>query len=189
MAPPGKYREWFPDLVRWMARSGLTSLEVARELKISKQTLYVWRAKYPDLADAMDDGRDLADARVEDSLFQRARGISWEEKTFESQWNSATEKFEMGCTKVVTKFTPPDTGAGCFWLKNRRPDQWRDINRFEHTGKEGEPIKHEHDFSHLSDAELEAEIVREAQAITGRAAAPSKSVEPPHADEQARGLS
>jgi hypothetical protein len=25
-----------------------------------------------------------------------------------------------------TEHCPPDTTAGIFWLKNRRPDQWRD---------------------------------------------------------------
>jgi len=40
----------------------------------------------------------------------------------------------------------------------------------EHTGKESGPIKHEYDFSCLSDEELEAEIVRTAEGITGRAA-------------------
>ena len=26
---------------------------------------------------------------------------------------------------------PPDTTAGIFWLKNRRPDRWRDVQRVE----------------------------------------------------------
>ena len=27
---------------------------------------------------------------------------------------------------------PPDTTAGIFWLKNRKPDQWRDAWQLEH---------------------------------------------------------
>ena len=45
--------------------------------------------------------------------------------------------------------------------------------RMEHTGKEGGPIQHEYDFSHLSDDELErqyAEVLAEAQSIAGGAA-------------------
>ena len=29
-------------------------------------------------------------------------------------------------TKEVTKEVPPDVGAAAFWLKNRRPDIWRE---------------------------------------------------------------
>ncbi len=47
-------------------------------------------------------------------------------------------------------------------------------HRMEHTGKDGAPIRHEYDFSHLSDEELELEIaaaLAEAESATRRAAA------------------
>jgi hypothetical protein len=46
--------------------------------------------------------------------------------------------------------------------------------RMEHTGKEGGPIQHEYDFSHLSDSELDrelAETVAQAESITRGAVA------------------
>jgi hypothetical protein len=46
--------------------------------------------------------------------------------------------------------------------------------RHEHTGKDGGPIQHEYDFSHLSDAELDEQIRQlesEAEGITRGAAA------------------
>lgn len=54
--------------------------------------------------------------------------------------------------------------------------------KLEVTGKAGGAIQHEHDFSHLSDEELEAAIVQEAEIITGRAATASEPVEPASAD-------
>lgn len=36
--------------------------------------------------------------------------------------------------KVVTKMVKPDTTAQIFWLKNRRPDKWRDKQDIEHSG-------------------------------------------------------
>lgn len=36
-----------------------------------------------------------------------------------------------------------DTTAQIFWLKNRRPDQWRDAQQREHSGPAGGPIPHE----------------------------------------------
>src|SRR5271156_4205245 len=29
------------------------------------------------------------------------------------------------------EYYPPDTAAMCFWLKNRRPDRWRDVQQLD----------------------------------------------------------
>ncbi|HLS07388.1 MAG TPA: hypothetical protein VK079_05485, partial [Bacillota bacterium] len=34
----------------------------------------------------------------------------------------------------VTKEVQPDTTAQIFWLKNRKPAEWRDKQEIEHTG-------------------------------------------------------
>lgn len=49
-------------------------------------------------------------------------------------------KHKLVVTKRVTKQVAPDTGAIAFWLKNRKPDVWRDKQEVEHTGKDGEPM-------------------------------------------------
>jgi hypothetical protein len=36
------------------------------------------------------------------------------------------ESVEVVITKIVTKELPPETLAGIFWLKNRKPKEWRD---------------------------------------------------------------
>lgn len=38
-------------------------------------------------------------------------------------------------------YIPPDTTAQIFWLKNRKPQQWRDKQETEVTGKDGGPIE------------------------------------------------
>ena len=41
-------------------------------------------------------------------------------------------------TEHIVPYTeryPPDTTAAIFWLKNRRPDLWRDKHRIEHSGQ------------------------------------------------------
>ena len=35
---------------------------------------------------------------------------------------------------MAVKHIPPDTTAQIFWLKNRRPDRWRDKQQIEHSG-------------------------------------------------------
>jgi len=37
-------------------------------------------------------------------------------------------------TKIVTKEVQPDTTAQIFWLKNRKPLEWRDKQDVEHSG-------------------------------------------------------
>ena len=147
----GKYREWFPELARWMARYGLTAVEIAQELGVSRPLLYQWRKRYPDFAAAMDEGRDLADARVEDSLYQRAVGIH----------ASIRKTNRQGQVVEVDVFEPGDVTACIFWLKNRRPAQWRDVQRTEHTGRDGGPIEHiTSDQIDREIARLEAELAK-----------------------------
>ncbi len=42
---------------------------------------------------------------------------------------------QMVITKEVTKEVPPDVTAAIFWLKNRKPEQWRDGKNLELSGK------------------------------------------------------
>lgn len=41
---------------------------------------------------------------------------------------------ELTVTKVVVKQVHPDVTAQIFWLKNRKPDQWRDKQDINHSG-------------------------------------------------------
>lgn len=123
-----------PQLVKWMARNGLTAEEIAAELGISRKTLYVWRGKYPDLVEAMDKhGRNLADSLVEDALYNRARGYEIEEVTVEGPvveivnptTGEVTRDVEARYVKKKKKHIAADTTAALAWLNNRQPDRWR----------------------------------------------------------------
>ena len=61
--------------------------------------------------------------------------------------------------------------------------------RTELTGKEGGPIKHEYDFSHFSDEELERAILREAKSIAGGAPATEQPMEPTSTNNEAEAVS
>lgn len=54
-------------------------------------------------------------------------------------------------TKVVTKEVQPDTTAQIFWLKNRKPDQWRDTPLQQ---LQAEKLKAETDFAQMRAAKL-----------------------------------
>ena len=47
----------------------------------------------------------------------------------------------MRITKVVKKEVVPDTAAQIFWLKNRKPEAWRDKQNLEVSGLDEEKSK------------------------------------------------
>lgn len=102
------------------ARDGCTDKEIAANIGINPDTLYTWKKKFPILADTLKKGKDVVDRQVEKSLLQRALGYSYEETSKKYEGGVMTER------KVTKKHIPPDTTAQIFWLKNRKPEQWRD---------------------------------------------------------------
>jgi len=103
-------------LIECWARDGLTMEQIADNLGISKVTFYKYLNKYDELSEHLKKGKEVADYEVENALFKRALGYKYDEVTIE-------KGFE---TKRVTKEVAPDTTAQIFWLKNRKPKQWRD---------------------------------------------------------------
>ena len=122
----GKYEHWLTmegllELEGW-ARDGLTDEQVAYNMGINKATLYRWKEKYCDICDALKRGKEVVDRQVENALLKRALVYDYTETTREY----IPELDEMKTTKKVTKQVVPDTTAQIFWLKNRKPDKWRD---------------------------------------------------------------
>ena len=64
---------------------------------------------------------------IEKALLKRALGFFQEESVTEEVIDSETGLVrETAKRRRVTKEVPPDVRALLFWLKNRRPDRWRD---------------------------------------------------------------
>lgn len=134
----GKYEYWLtPEgllkLEAW-ARDGLIDEQIAANIGISRETLYQWKNKYSDISDALKRGKEVVDIQVENALLKRALGYEYTEVTREVCKNAETGEMERRVTKKVTKEVVPDTTAQIFWLKNRRPDKWRDKQDIEHSG-------------------------------------------------------
>ena len=123
MGAKGKYHDWLtPEsltrLEGW-ARDGLTDEQIAQKMGISKGTLYDWKNKFPEFSNALKNGKEVVDTLVENALLKRALGYNYLEVT--------EEDGDLGYKKkTVHKQMPPDVTAQIFWLKNRRPDKWRD---------------------------------------------------------------
>lgn len=125
-----KYDKWLkPDnliLITGWARDGLSEEQIAHNIGVSRNTLVTWKGKFPEVAEALRKGREVIDYEVENALVKRALGYRYKELTYERVWNEHLEKYVKVNTKTVTKEVAPDVGAICFWLKNRRPKNWKD---------------------------------------------------------------
>lgn len=109
-----------------MAANGATEAEIAERLSVAYSTFKSYKQKHRELADVLLTSKELADLNVEAALYKRAKGYTTKEITRELRLNRKTGEYEMTETKVVEKEVPPDTTADMFWLKNRRPDEWRE---------------------------------------------------------------
>jgi phage terminase Nu1 subunit (DNA packaging protein) len=118
------------------SKMGATDKDLAALFGISLSTFEKWTRTYDALKRSVKDGRDHYDSEQVEKwgLRRRALGYQWEEVTHElkpQREDGAIVGYEMVETKRVTKHIPPDTTACIFWLKNRRPDRWQDVKRFE----------------------------------------------------------
>ena len=131
----GKYEQWLTEegllqLEAW-ARNGLTDEQIAANMGITRSTLNEWKKKYSDISDTLTRGKDIVDIQVENALLKRALGYTYIETTQErvddyDPHTGLKTGSHMEVTKTVTKEVQPDTTAQIFWLKNRKPDTWRD---------------------------------------------------------------
>jgi hypothetical protein len=116
---PAEYKPAYAEQVKTLCKLGATDIEIAEFFGVNEVTFYRWKAKYPDFCKAVRSAKQEADERVERSLYHRAVGYTF-----------SSEKVFQYCGEIIRAKTkehfPPDTAACTLWLKNRRPDQWRD---------------------------------------------------------------
>jgi transposase-like protein len=151
----GKYEEWLkPEgllLIEGWARDGLTDEQIAHNMGIGTSTLYKWKNEHIEIVESLKKGKEVVDRQVENALLKRALGYKYNETTYEQvaikDSEGKTVGYEMAETKIVTKEVHPDTTAQIFWLKNRKPSEWRDKQIMEHEGQQTFSIKLPGDLS------------------------------------------
>ena len=126
-------------------RNGFTDAQVAEVIGVEEVTIKSWK-KLDEFRIPIKDWKEEADAKVEKSLYKKAIGYEYDEVTYEQ---SKVGGLALGMTdedinfikhtptaktKVVTKQFAPDTLAIIFWLKNRKPEEWKDKSDLEHSG-------------------------------------------------------
>ena len=123
----------YPEQVKAIAMRGLSDSEMAAVFGIKPAQLKKWKKFYPSFAEAIEEGRTLADAKVVKALFEKATGYAHPETKVHF------DKFGDVHTFNVTKHYAPDTRAAEFWLTNRQKQNWKTHQHIAVTGKKGEP--------------------------------------------------
>lgn len=129
---PTAFEPAFVGQAEKLCNLGATDDEMADFFGVHRSTIYRWKLDHPDFCDAIKSAKEIADERVERSLYQKATGYN---VTEEQAVKVKTEQFKEEVEVVqVDKHIPADTTAAIFWLKNRRKDQWRDKQEVDVTG-------------------------------------------------------
>ena len=161
---PTLYREEYTEQALKLCRLGATDRELADFFDVSEQTINAWKDTQPEFLESLKEGKAKADAEVADKLFRRATGYSHE----------AVKVFlPSGTTEPI--YAPyieryaPDTTACIFWLKNRRPDLWRDAQTREHAVEMKSPqlsLEERHARSRRLLDEVFAEVSAKAEGVS-----------------------
>ena len=129
MARPSSYKAEYAKQVAKLALLGATDQEVADFFEVDVRTIYRWKHDHNTFCQALKAGKDVADDRVQRSLYQRAIGYEQEEVKIFMPSGKDDPVYAPFRAKVA-----PDTTACIFWLKNRRSQDWRDKVETEHSG-------------------------------------------------------
>lgn len=150
---PSSYNDAYAEQALKLCRLGATDKELADFFGVSEQTINTWKVKHKKFLESLKEGKQMADAEVAHKLYRRAIGYSHEAVKIVANANTGQEHIVP-----FTEHYPPDTTACIFWLKNRRPDLWRDKLQQELTGKDGGPVESTNklDLSGLTEDQIRA---------------------------------
>lgn len=129
-----KYKDWTGrrklNLLKEWAAKGLSDKQIAHNMDITVNTLYKWKVSHREIGEALEKGKTEIDLEVENALCKSALGFHYTEETVTNQGEIVT----------VKKYAKPNTAAQIFWLKNRKPVEWKDRRETEVVGKDGKDI-------------------------------------------------
>lgn len=144
-----KYDRWLTEegllkITGW-ARDGLIDKQIAHNMGVSYTSLRDWKNQFPEIAEALRKGKEVVDREVENALFKSATGYTQtirkpvKVKVVDYDPETGRKIRETETWKAVEEeiHVPPQVTAQIFWLKNRKPDQWREKNDLTLTPSNG----------------------------------------------------
>jgi hypothetical protein len=139
-------RKLHPIIIESMIMNGFNYSQICEKLGVPTSVFSYWKRTHPEIKEAIKRGKLPADEKVEHSLFKVATGYTYEEVTLEPKALTPEEirmraelldppPVPMVKKKVVRKQVAPNVLAQIFYLKNRRPETWKDRSNVAVSGK------------------------------------------------------
>lgn len=119
-------------LLQAWARDGYKDADIARKIGITAPTLWEWKQKHEEIANALKRGKEPVDVEVENKLLESAKGfyvtVREPMKLKRVKQKQGEGRIEEEYVEYVDRqiYVPPSQTAQIFWLKNRKPNQWRE---------------------------------------------------------------
>ena len=127
MARPSKYKAEFAKEAAKLCKLGATDAQLADFFEVSVSTINLWKVQYKEFSESVKVPKAEADEKVEQSLYRRAMGYEHDEVDIKVVGGAVVQT-------PIRKYYPPDSTAMIFWLKNRKPGEWRDKQDVELSG-------------------------------------------------------
>lgn len=109
-----------------LAAQGKTKKEIARALGVDPATY--WRARknenFLQFFNPIKAGEEKANAEIELSLYNRARGFTYFEEIEDRVWDPQLQQMVVSGCRRIRKYQIPETHACLAWLNNRSPQRW-----------------------------------------------------------------
>lgn len=131
---PTSYKPEYAEQAAKLYALGATDAQVADFFEVAVSTVALWKVKHNEFSDSEKTAKEVADEKVQQSLYRRAMGYECDEVDIRVIEGSIVQT-------PIRKVYPPDTTAMIFWLKNRKPAEWRETKAVELTGADGGPVK------------------------------------------------
>lgn len=131
--------------IQGWARDGLIEKQIAKNMGVAESTLRNWKNIFPEIAEALRKGKEVVDREVENALYKSALGfmqkvkkpVRIREVEYDPKNGKKIREVEKWVQVEEEVYVPPQVTAQIFWLKNRKPDQWREKNDLTLTPSNG----------------------------------------------------
>ena len=131
--------------IQGWARDGLIDKDIAHNIGIGYSTLREWKKLYPEIGEALRKGKEVVDRIVENALYKSAIGfmqkikkpVRIKEVEYDPKTGKKVRESEKWVLVEEEIYIAPQVTAQIFWLKNRKPDQWREKNDLTLTPSNG----------------------------------------------------
>ncbi len=117
---PTKYKKQYNEQARKLCLMGYTDAQLANFFGVAESTINNWKLDHTGFLESLKAGKEIADANVTASLYEKAIGYSCKDTKFATFEGKITDEQEY------TKNYPPCPISIKYWLNNRQPERWRE---------------------------------------------------------------